>query len=1299
MVEIFERKHFLAVLGASGSGKSSLVRTAFFSALFAGQAQQAGTQWVIADIAHPAKTNPFKELAKALLALRAKELGVQTSPTEADQLAQFLRSPGAIRAWYEGEGFAPEKNLIILVDQFEELFRFQRFETAGENFDKDHADSFVSRLLECVEDIDDAGENRSPIYMVMTMRAEFLSVCTTLSGSGLTDNISRNNVIPQRMSEEDCRKAIKGPEGVLRNVFPQHRFAIEDEVVEEIINDMERLAPWEREESESDQVERLARRADQLPLMQHVLRYLWRQAKGRGREQGGVPTITLSDYRDAGGIQGAINNHAEEIMNKWPGEDRPWNDQEHKCAELIFRALVDGPSVDKAVRRQLTIDEISEETRQDKGLVAAIVNIFRHPNHAFLAPFGIDELEADAKVDISHESLIRQWKSYRKWIKREATSGQNWQQLLATSKTKEDGTAPELLDGVNLIDANNWWKEQKPHLGWAKRYNEKANDEAEHQEQFDRAEDYLARSQSRKERRRNLLYGTTGSLALLAGVLAYQSADLAGQLETLAEDRKAADQLTQAAEQQAGRAKRQSAIAVEETRKAIELRNFAERQAEQAEERMVVAERRARAAITNALGVERRANRETELALNQARQAAEELVPSVAETIAEVERVSHENAMPSLNSVKERIALIGQMDASQKELILPSFWATNLRIAEKNYDVERLEKLTSDSIYDGIDPSVSASFVHYQRGRAALIRRDYDEASSRFSSVLKSVRTLPRKDLSARFAANAHFWNGFSLIASGPISNDSLPRLREASDGCTVSLQLLPVGQRTAEFAQCAILGDIAAHYSSPSAEINFSPYFDATEEDSISATATDEVAEVATDSSFGLTANTDFRRATNSRYRLLEELSNWTEGPIQDAVDAERRSLLEELRFLEANGSPYGQIIGANYTVEMSDEIIGTLFTRIEDRDYENENERNNDIRSLANYVSRPNEELNSLIERYQSDRNGRHYKELLDRLLERFESLAAAWRARGEGISSFDAIGQLEVGYKRHDLAIASGRYRLELGDDSANAEAARRDLEALLLGINYGNGLKPSGPYDLEKTLREEVGEAARFLCERDRSRDEDVDDCEGVEYLSEPYRKLVSDWKQTLSSVEGARSRFSNYNEDRVALNGLDVTSCDGKDYETRLSDRCRLQFGSMSFSHKHDGLIWLFQDAESRKDFIGDTDRYLPVFDGFFVNHIARDPVGLEEALKADCADEITRLISRGSNRAVYAFSIGGNDMESTRQVIYSSRTDELEGKTSIEISDTVRLLINRWKAEYRPMIKPCPIDTAQQAER
>ena len=1300
MVEIFERKHFLAVLGASGSGKSSLVRTAFFSALFAGQAQQAGTQWIVADIAHPAKTNPFKELAKALLAARKKELGIEASPTEAEQLAQFLRSPGAIRAWYEREGFAPGKKLIILVDQFEELFRFQRFETAGEDFDKDHADSFVSRLLECVEDLDDEGANTSPIYMVMTMRAEFLSVCTTLSGSDLTDNISRNNVIPQRMSEEDCRKAIKGPEGVLRNVFPEHRFEIHDDVVEEIINDMERLAPWEREESDSDQVERLARRADQLPLMQHVLRYLWRQAKRRGREQSEVPTIALTDYRGAGGIQGAINKHANEIMAKWPGEDRAWNDEERKCAELIFRALVDGPSVDKAVRRQLTIKEIVDETDQDESLVAAIVNIYRHPNHAFLAPFGTDELEPDAKVDISHESLIRQWESYRKWIKQEATSGQAWQQLLATSKPGKDGTSPELLGGVNLIDANRWWVEQQPHLGWAKRYNEPANDDEAHQEQFDRAEGYLRLSQKRKERRKKLLYGTSGSLAVIAGALAYLSTYLTGEIEALASDREKAEVYTNRALTQAELAERQRVAALAERSEAIELRKSAERQAEQAESRMALAERRARAANADALRAERRANsaiqvanRKTVEALAQTKLAAAELAPVIAETIAEAERGSSEDAAQSLNSVRQRLALIGEWDASQKEVILPSFWGASLRIAEKNYDVEQLETLTSDPIYKGIDSGLAASFMHYQRGRAALLRRDFDEATSRFSSVLGSARTVPSEDLSARFAANAYFWNGFSLIASGPVTKEGLPALIEASNGCNTSLNLLREGQRTAEFAQCAILGDIVSYYSSPDGGISFSSY----EEASVGDNRPESVAEEAIEASFALTADAGYRRALNTRYRMLDEFSRWAESSIQDPLISERRTVASRIWRNERTDSPYGRIIDASYTIDTSDARFRSMVKRIADGDYESDRARDNDLRYLETRLSAPIEPTKNLVSRFLSDRNGRHYKTALVRMLDRYEALSAAWREGKRRSSAFDAFDQFEIGETRRQLAIASNRYQLELGDNSANAEAARRDLEAVLLGINYGSKSKPSGPIDQQTTLDEEARESAELLCETDPAHNEDVDSCEGDEYLSEPYRRLFSDWERTRSSVEEEQSKFMNYDDDRLALSGRDITSCDGESYRTDTSERCILQFGSMSFPYKHDGLIWLFRDAKSRKRFIDDKDDYIPVFDGFFANDIARGTSGLSEALQRNCTDELTRMIARASGRQIYAFSIDGKNGQPT-QVIYSFRTNEFDGKTPAEISTIVQQLIDKWKTEYRPMIKPCPVEPVQQAE-
>ena len=151
---------------------------------------------------------------------------------------------------------------MVLVDQFEELFRYEDY--SG----REEAEAFVGLLV-------DAARENAPIYVAITMRSEYLGACTLIDG--LPEVINRGLYLTPRMSRDECRQAIVGPAEVCG-------FRIEDRLVNKLLNDLTDFAPWEFGGGH-DQQRRLGRRADQLPLMQHVLNLLWQRARVAERDR------------------------------------------------------------------------------------------------------------------------------------------------------------------------------------------------------------------------------------------------------------------------------------------------------------------------------------------------------------------------------------------------------------------------------------------------------------------------------------------------------------------------------------------------------------------------------------------------------------------------------------------------------------------------------------------------------------------------------------------------------------------------------------------------------------------------------------------------------------------------------------------------------------------------------------------------------------------------------------------------------------------------------------------------------
>ena len=265
MVDRLAATRFLAVLGSSGTGKSSVVKTGLLEALDLGIMAQAGSAWRVVDF-RPGST-PLANLAGRLLETREPGPARIVADAEVDLLRAFLvRGPRSVVEWCGDGHLGEHTNLLLLVDQFEELFRYQDY--AG----REEAEAFAALLLES------ARNRQFPIYVALTMRSEYLGACALVDG--LAEAISAGMFLTPRMTREQCRAAIVGPAKVCG-------VAIEEALVNRLLNDLAAFAPWD-DRGRRDQLDRLIRRADQLPLLQYCLNRMWIRRAGRrgGRRRG-----------------------------------------------------------------------------------------------------------------------------------------------------------------------------------------------------------------------------------------------------------------------------------------------------------------------------------------------------------------------------------------------------------------------------------------------------------------------------------------------------------------------------------------------------------------------------------------------------------------------------------------------------------------------------------------------------------------------------------------------------------------------------------------------------------------------------------------------------------------------------------------------------------------------------------------------------------------------------------------------------------------------------------------------------
>jgi uncharacterized RDD family membrane protein YckC len=467
------RSRFLAIVGTSGSGKSSLVRAGLLPGLYGGFMAGGGTRWRIADT-RPGG-DPIGRLAAAL-----DQPGVlQETSAGADKLsfteATLRRSAmGLIEAVQEARLPAGEK-LLVLVDQFEELFRF--IDTVHSADAIRDASDFVKLLLEA------ARQSDLPIYVVLTMRSDFLGDCARFRD--LPEAINDGQYLVPRLTRAQNREAIVGPAAV-------HGVTLTPTLLNRLLNDV------------GDD-------PDSLPILQHALMRTWDRWKAEHPED---DILDLEHYESLGGMAHALSRHAESVLKDLSsGYNAAEADKRQQIAESLFKCLTEQSESNQQVRRLATVETIAEVGNASIDEVVSVIEEFRRPGNSFLMPPSSDELLPHTYIDISHESLIRHWKTLGRWVREEAGSASDYKRLARTAvlyPEKED-----LLEGRRLRASLEWRGRQQPTAAWAKRY-----DPA-----YEKAMDFLAESEARmhaaekekvrRKRVRNTVLAGAGAVVLL----------------------------------------------------------------------------------------------------------------------------------------------------------------------------------------------------------------------------------------------------------------------------------------------------------------------------------------------------------------------------------------------------------------------------------------------------------------------------------------------------------------------------------------------------------------------------------------------------------------------------------------------------------------------------------------------------------------------------------------------------------------------------------------------------------------
>lgn len=660
---------FLAVVGTSGSGKSSLVKCGLLPGLYGGFMAGASSSWRICTF-RPG-TDPIFNLAEAL-ALPGV-LYDHLDPDEPHEIqmhssllgATLTRSKSGLRDAVFEARIPGDENLLIVVDQFEELFRYNK-EEVSQSPEERKSVAFVKLLL-------DAAEQRDQnIFIVITMRSDFLGDCTQFRG--LPEAINQGQYLIPRMTREEMKDAITGPIAVGGS-------DISPILLTRLLNDV-------------------GDKMDQLPVLQHALMRTWDRWE-KEHEEG--ERLDLRHYEAVGGMSEALSQHADELFESLADREL----QDH--CELLFKAITEKSEGGRGIRRPTSVKELMEITGVPLAAVVKIVDTYRADGARFLMPPPTESLQEDTLLDISHESLMRVWRRLIQWVDEEMVSAERFKDLAERAEKWHGYGQVGYLQDPELQLMINWRNKQKPTEAWARRFRSL---------QYETAMVYLRVSEERRtqleererrERRRRFLLISGFALVLfvasIVSILLFLNARSAW---------KQAEASQIEAEIQRVEAENQAVIAKEKQAEAEVLQRMAIQSADEAFEQRQLAEAREQEAIAarfEAIGQREAAilarqkadslRIEADTSANRAARSAK---------VAQVERDRAETALEETDRLK-KLAEARSLGVDALQLLLEGQLELGTSLALQAYDTNRVYRgpMQNDDIYPALSKAWQAA--------------------------------------------------------------------------------------------------------------------------------------------------------------------------------------------------------------------------------------------------------------------------------------------------------------------------------------------------------------------------------------------------------------------------------------------------------------------------------------------------------------------------------------------------------------------------------------------------------------
>ena len=403
LLQTLQTGRFLAVIGPSGSGKSSLVRAGLIPALRQGalyhrpnlaeaglgQVELDSGRWLI-EMMRPGR-RPLEALAVNLLIHTGRNLRSLVEELEVGERGLHLLVVELLAQ-------QPDKtHLALVVDQFEELFTLCDEETARKQF--------IANLLYA------AALPQGQTVIILTMRADFYNWAALYPDLALY-LADRQRLISQ-MTDVELNQAITRP-------AQQVGLSLEAGLVERLLADT-------------------ASEPGALPLLQHALLELWER-----RED---DTLTFAAYQQSGGVKGAVAQRADALLTALS----PNQQAIMRRVMLRLTRLGEGTA---DTRRRAFLTELVRYPEEETDVRAVVTQLAT----ARLATTATDPESGQEIVDVAHEALIQGWPALQSWLNEDREALRLHQQLAEAAEMWADQVQDDsyLYRGARLAAAEVW---------------------------------------------------------------------------------------------------------------------------------------------------------------------------------------------------------------------------------------------------------------------------------------------------------------------------------------------------------------------------------------------------------------------------------------------------------------------------------------------------------------------------------------------------------------------------------------------------------------------------------------------------------------------------------------------------------------------------------------------------------------------------------------------------------------------------------------------------------------------------